>query len=159
MLQTLCSSLSQRCFNELCMATEKKQPQTPFKKELKPCKHTSVTAQKNKRSVHKEKEKTSTLLPHSHTPELLTPGRIDPRLWQIPAPPSARWGIKLDLWDQMECFSPLNHPLFGANVPAVVPVLLLVTLRGLLKAVSYLLSVLTGYPLWCFVTLHCRRSF
>lgn len=41
-------------------------------------------------------------------------------LWQIPAPPSVRWVIKLDLWEQMGCFSLLNPLLFGANVLAVV---------------------------------------
>lgn len=90
------------------------------------------------------------MLPHSHTPKLLTPGGIDPHLWQILSPPSARWGIKLDLWDQMEFFPPLNHPLFGANVPAVVFILLLVVLHGLLDAVAPLLSVFDRFSIMIF---------
>lgn len=46
-------------------------------------------------------------------------------------------GIKLDLWEQMECFSLLNHPLCVANLPAVVFILSLVAPHGLAHAVCF----------------------
>ncbi len=55
----------------------------------------------------------------------------------------------------MEFPPPLNHPLFGANVPAVVFILLLAVLHGLLHAVALLLEVLTGFPLSLSVPLRC----